>query len=249
MTRSPTASLLAPVSRDADSPLVTRSTAIGFVHLVSFGGISAFVVVVLTLHGLQGSMNPVDHTISDYSLGRYGWLMRAGFAALGSGVLGTAVSLHLTSTTNSWRRAGLLLLTFTAVGLFLDSGYNTDHPGVRETTDGTVHGVGMLIICLTLPAAGFILASEVLQLPSMAPRARLLQILSVAQVIAMIGFKMSSTASRGLTERVAVTIALATLLVLRSLAVTIDDGGVEASVHKASPDVFERLTNDESRAR
>jgi hypothetical protein len=206
------------VSRGADPPLVRPSGSIRFIHLVSFGGISTFVVAVLVLHGLRGSVDPVDHTISDYSLGHYGWLMRAGFAALGIGILGTAVSLHLTSTANAWRRPGLLLLTFTAVGLFLDAGYNTDHPGVRETVDGSVHGVGLLIICLTLPAASFLLAAEFLRHPPRAARARLLQILSVAQLMAIIGFETSPTSSRGLTERVAVALALLALLVLRSLA-------------------------------
>jgi hypothetical protein len=181
-------------------------------------------VAVLALHGLRGSLNPVDHTISDYSLGRYGWLMRAAFASLGTGVLGTAVILHLTSTPTLWRRMGLLLLTFTAVGLFLDSAYNTDHPHIAETADGTVHGVGMLIICLTLPAASFILGSDFLQDLFAAPRARWLQVLGLAQLIAILGFEMSPTTSRGLTERVAVALALATLFVLRSLARKPDQG-------------------------
>jgi hypothetical protein len=217
-------SLAAPVNRN----VVTRSNSFRFVHLVSFGGLSGFVVAVLALHGLRGSLNPVDHTISDYSLGRYGWLMRAAFAALGSGVLGTAVSLHLTSPPTWWRRVGLMLLTFTAVGLFLDSGYNTDYPGVAETFDGAMHGVGMLIICLTLPTASFILGCVFLQDPSATRQARWLQVLGIGQLIAIVGFKMSPTTSRGLTERVAVALALAALFMLRSLAHTPGTRGVEA---------------------
>jgi hypothetical protein len=228
MNRPASPSIPTPVSRDVDPPPVTRPTSFRLAGLVSLGGLSGFVVAVLALHGLRGSLDPVDHTISDYSLGRYGWLMRAAFAALGTGVIGTALSLHLTTTLTPWRRAGLLLLTFTAVGLFLDSAYNTDHPGVAETVDGTIHGVGMLIICLTLPTASFILGVDLLKFPSTARRARSLQILGIVQLIAIIGFKVSPTTSRGLTERVAVAVALATLFVLRSLARSPEDGGMEA---------------------
>ena len=217
----------APVSRQAEPVLVTRSNRFRFVHLVSFGGLSGFVLAVLALYGLRGSLSPMDHTISDYSLGPYGWLMRAAFAALGSGVLGVAVGLHFTSPPTWWRRAGLWLLTFTAVGLFLDSGYNTDFPGVAETFDGAMHGLGMLIICLTLPTASFILGRVFLHDPP-AARARWLQVLGIAQLVAIIGFRMSPTAWRGLTERVAVALALAALFLLRSLARLPDTGGEEA---------------------
>jgi hypothetical protein len=224
---APTA-LPAPVSRVAGPALAARSNPLRFFRLVSFGGLSGFVVAVLALHGLRGSLSPVDHTISDYSLGRFGWLMRAAFAALGGGVLGTAASLHLTSPPTWWRRLGLLLLTFAAVGLFLDSGYNTDYPGVAETFDGAIHGVGMLIICLTLPTASFTLGFVYQRELSAARRARWLQFLGIAQLVAITGFKVSPTTWRGLTERVAVTLALATLFILRSSARFPDTSRVEA---------------------
>jgi hypothetical protein len=198
-----------------------------FADLVSVSGISGFVVAVLALHILPGSPNPVDHTISDYSLGHYGWLMRAAFAALGIGVLGTIVSLHLTSTRTFLVRAGLLLLTFAAVGLFLDSAYNTDHPGVSETATGTVHGVGMLIICLTLPTASFILGLDLRRDPSRMWRATWLQVLGIAQLIAIVSFKIGAMTSRGLTERIAVASAVTALFVLRSLARHTDDVAAE----------------------
>lgn len=156
----PTSSCPAHVSRDAGLPLARRPNWLLLSHVISFGGLAAFVVALLALHGLRGALNPVQHTVSEYSLGSYGWLMRVTFVALGLGVLATAVSLHLTPESSWWRRVGLLLLACTAIGLFLDAGYNTDHPRVPETVEGTVHGVGMLIICLTLPAATFVLGFD-----------------------------------------------------------------------------------------
>jgi hypothetical protein len=206
-------------------PLARGYVWLRLVHVVSFGGLAAFVVAVSALHGLHGALDPVDHTVSDYSLGSYGWLMRAAFGALGLGILATAESLRLTVEPSSGRRLGLLLLACTSIGVFLDAGYNTDRPRVPETFDGTVHGVGMLIICLSMPAATLVLGSGLMATSRAALRARCLLVLGAAQLVANLGFEMSPMDSRGLTERVAIAVSLATLFLLRSFAFSPGDRG------------------------
>ena len=224
---TPTSSYATPENQDAGLPLAKRLSWLRLVHLVSFGGLAAFVVAVVALHGLRGSLNPIEHTISEYSLGSYGWLMRAAFVALGLGVLATAVSLHVRFGPLSWPRRGPLLLVCTAIGLFLDAAYNTDHPRVPESAGGTVHGFGMLIISLTLPAATFILGSTLVRISNPPVRARCLPALGVAQLMAILGFEMSPITSRGLTERIAIAFAVITLFSLRALALSPGDGRVE----------------------
>ncbi len=206
-----------------DSHLSGRSDWNRRIHLLGGAGLALFVAVVLALHGLRGNLNPAEHTISEYSLGRDGWLMRVAFAALGIAVLSTATSLFLRFRISRLWRFSLLLLGCTAVGLFLDAGYNTDHPHVLETSDGRVHGIGMLIVCLTLPAASFLLGGALGQRFRTAAQARRVQVLAAAQLLAIVGFEMSPTAVRGLTERVAITMAVATLVVVRSVALGATD--------------------------
>ena len=194
-----------------------RSYWFRFNRGMSIAGLTAFVATVLALHGLGGDLNPAEHTISEYSLGAYGWLMRAAFAALGLGVLATAESLRLRFELSSSWRVGLSLLVFAAVGLFLDAGYNTDHPRVPETPDGTIHGVGMLIVCLTLPAASYLLGSARAGHPA-APGARWLRSLAAGQVIAILGFELGPASWRGLIERIAIAMAIAALALLQSAA-------------------------------
>ncbi len=188
------------------------------IHLISATGLALFVTVVLVLHSLRGDLNPAEHTISEYSLGRFGWLMRAAFAALGFGVLTTAASLFNRFGLSRLWGPGLFFLVGTAVGLFLDAGYNTDHPHVLETADGRVHGIGMLIVCLTLPAASLLLGCAFAQRAQIAPRARQAQVLAAAQIVAIVGFEMSPAAVRGVLERVAITLAIFTLAALGSVA-------------------------------
>jgi hypothetical protein len=173
-----------------------RSSWLRLNRRMSIAGLAVFVAAVLALHGLRGDLNPAEHTISEYSLGAYGWLMRAAFAALGLSVLATAESLRLRFELSSSWSVGLFLLAFAAVGLFLDAGYNTDHPRVPETPDGTVHGVGMLIVCLSLPAASYLLGSALVG-HSAALQARWLRLLAAGQVIAILGFEMSPATWRG----------------------------------------------------
>jgi hypothetical protein len=189
------------------------------VHVAGWLGIATFVVVVMAFHGLRGDLNPAEHTVSEYSLGRYGWLMRAAFGALGLGALATAVGLRFRFEPSGWRQLGNLALAATAIGLFLDSGFNTDHLRVRETFDGTLHGDGMLIICLTLPAVAFTLGRDVVH-SSSSIRARWLLALGPAQLVAILGFEVSPIAYRGLAERLAITLGVATLALSQSFAVS-----------------------------
>ena len=215
----------------ADPWFAQRSTWLRFSQQMSLSGLAVFVVTVLALHGLRGDLNPAKHTVSEYSLGAYGWLMRAAFAALGCGVLATAASLRLRFEPSSWWHAGLPLLALTALGLFLDAGCNTDRPRVPETSDGTVHGVGMLIVCLTLPAASFLLGCALARNP-IGARARWAQFLAVGQIIAILGFEMSPASLRGLIERIAITLAIAVLALLQS---TVRSPARSSSSGKRSP--------------
>jgi len=219
----------------------TRASArLRLVCFVGCAGISAFVVVVGAFHVLNGGLNPAEHTVSEYALGRYGWLMQAAFAALGLGALATALGLRLRFEISSRRRVGLLALVTAAVGLFLDAGFNTDHLRVPETFDGTMHGEGMLIICLTLPAAACILGSDFVRSTN-AAAARWLLAVGPAQLIAIFSFEVSPIAYRGLTERIAIVLGVAILGLLQSLVASgAGTGPVNASVEGRASQVQER---------
>ncbi len=187
---------------------------------VAVSGLTSFVVAISVLHGLRADLNPEAHTISEYSLGNYGWLMRFAFAALGVGVLATAAPLRLVFQRSTWRSAGLVLLVIAALGLFLDTAFNTDHPRVIETLSGSLHGMGMLMISLGLPAATFLFGSELSLTSSARARGRCLEVLAAVQLTATLGFEMGSPAFRGLTERTSVGLAVISLAVLQSLALS-----------------------------
>jgi Protein of unknown function (DUF998) len=199
------------------------------VRLLGSVGIATFVSAVLALHCLRPDLNAQVHTVSEYSIGDYGWLMRAAFVALGLGVLATSLSIDFAFGPSKRRRVGLLLLVGTALGLFLDAGYNTDHLRVPETTSGAVHGVGTLMIGLTLPAAALILGSEFTSISR--SRARWLQVLAVAQVGAIFVFETGPIAYHGLAERICIGMAVVALALMQASATSAPLEGDRPRLH------------------
>jgi hypothetical protein len=180
-------------------------------------------------------LNPAEHTISEYSLGSYGWLMRAAFLALGVGALATAASFRISGAASGWRHVGPLLLVGTAAGSFLDTGFNTDHLRVPETVDGTVHSVGTAILVLALPGAAFVFGSDFVRKSGSTLKARLLLILAAFQLGAIVLFEMSPVTMRGWAERLVTVLAVATLGLLQVLSRTNERVGRPRTAAPQSP--------------
>ena len=212
-----------------------RAVWLGRMQLVGVAGISAFVVAVLALHGIRANLNPAEHTISEYSLGSYGWLMRAAFVVLGLGMLATAVSLGLRfPPSGAWRRVAPVLVAAAAIGALLDAGFNTDHLGVPETGEGTVHGVGTAVLVLALPVAALVLGSDIVRTPSLAAKASVLLILGAAQLGAIVLFDQSPLTWRGWSERLVSVLAIATLGLMQVLSRTNERAGPPRTVARQS---------------
>ena len=209
-------------------------------RLVGVAGLSGFVLAILVLHGLRPNLDPAQHTISEYALGSYGWLMRAAFFALGVGTLATVVFLRAILEPSPWRSAGLVVLAGMAIGLFLDGIYNTDRLRVPATFDGTIHGIGTWILALTLPGAALILGFQLARTSIWRLKARTLQALGAAQLAAIVVFEMSPDSHRGTAERLVTVLAVATLALLHSLGAPRMDTRVARKVDQAVPVLDDR---------
>ena len=208
-------------SVSADLRPSVRAVWLARVHLLSRVGLSAFVVAVLVLHGVRADLNPAEHTISEYSLGSYGWVMRLAFLTLAVAALAAAASFLLRRGPHGrWRLVGPLLLVGTAVGSILDAAFNTDHLAVPETVDGTVHSVGTAVLVLALPGAAFVLGSDFVRNSTSTLTARLVLVVAAAELGAIVLFEMSPTTTRGWAERLVTVFAVVTLGLLQVLSRT-----------------------------
>jgi hypothetical protein len=135
-----------------------RSRRFAEVAMACFG---YFAVVLVLLHVLRPDYTPVDHMISDYAVGRLGWVMATAFVALSAGCLTLGLGMALAGPRSVPGRAAVLLLWVATVGLLTTAIFPTDLETAATTTTGNIHTVSFLvnvtsmILCSLLFAVSF----------------------------------------------------------------------------------------------
>ena len=131
------------------------------VALVSVGG---FLVLLALLHGLEPEFDPAWRWISEYELGRWGWLMRLAFGLWSAGAL--ALLLALGGAGGLLGRAWLLLIVIALLGAGL---FVTDPiTAVTPTLAGRLHGLAGIFTILTFPIMATVLAASLAGSPQWA---------------------------------------------------------------------------------
>jgi hypothetical protein len=113
------------------------------------------------MHVLRPDLAPASSEVSEYALGRYGWIMASAFLAMGIGCLMLMLGLVRIGI-RSWivgLGAGLLGVEF--LGSLVAAIFPTDLPGGPSTLTGRIHdfnflvGIGSFSLALLLLTAGF----------------------------------------------------------------------------------------------
>src|ERR671912_3068410 len=108
--------------KDTAKPVkVVSSTA----ARLSFAGAATFVVLLAALHLLKPELDPSWHFISEYAIGRHGWMMVLAFGSLAFSYVMLFVALRSQLGT-IWGRIGLALLLVSAAGLAIAAIFTTD---------------------------------------------------------------------------------------------------------------------------
>lgn len=98
-----------------------------------------------TLHVVQRDLPLGTSMISQYAIGRQGWLMNLCFASFSAASLALLVTLVDIKTVPA--RIGLILLFLTAIGLSFGAMFNMDATAdpARMTFSGRMHGVAFML--------------------------------------------------------------------------------------------------------
>jgi hypothetical protein len=114
---------------------------------------SAFLAILFTLHFLKRELDPAWRMISEYEIGRFGWMMRLAFFCWGASVLALLVAiwpalLPISGTISRWWFVLIVVALFGA-GIF-----KTD-PITHDTHSlvNTIHKFCGTIVILTFPIA------------------------------------------------------------------------------------------------
>jgi hypothetical protein len=114
---------------------------------VSFTAAAAFLVLLAALHFIEPEFDPSWNMISQYEIGRYGWVMQVAFLSLALSCLALVVAIHPQVRT-IWGRIGLALLLVAAVGMTISAFNITDPittPKAEMTAHGNLHGLGFIL--------------------------------------------------------------------------------------------------------
>jgi hypothetical protein len=162
---------------------LTQSVAASAAYY-SLGAVAGAILLVISLHKLEPEFDPSWRMLSEYSLGRYGVLMRVAFILGGTGVAACGVAL--------WQPAGLLAAGLPVVALgpigaaFIDTDPITT-PRPEITGRSKLHaGLGSLFIlgfpvgatCAGIGAASHAPAGQLLAWAVIIPWAGLVWFLS-----------------------------------------------------------------------
>ena len=143
------------------------SPATELAALYSIAAITVAIVLVVLLHRLEPEFDPSWRMLSEYSLGRYGSLMRIAFVAAASAVMAVAAALRGVSGSTV-----PFLLVIVAIGplgaAFVDTDPITTPPDQRSRQD-TVHAALGSLFILGFPAASTIVGIRVSGEPTIGP--------------------------------------------------------------------------------
>jgi Protein of unknown function (DUF998) len=152
---------------------------------LSFGLVTAFLVLLITLHFLEPDLDPSWRLISEYELGRFGWMMSLAFHCLGCASL-SLVRATWSSLHTRCGRIGRWWLLLIGIAFFGAGVFVTDP--ITETihsTAGTIHSLCGAVVILSFPIVVTLLGRG---LGSSQQRAEALRRLRWATLLVWTGF-------------------------------------------------------------
>ncbi len=132
---------------------------------LTLGLVAEFFILLITLHFLEPEFDPSWHWISEYELGRYGWMMSLAFFLWGGGALALLVTIwHSLPTTGG--HIGRWWLLLIAIALLGAGVFITDP--ITDTTPspaGVLHSLCGMFTILTFPIMATLLARSLVRNP------------------------------------------------------------------------------------
>ncbi len=121
-----------------------------------------FLAILLVLHFLKPELDPSWRMISEYEIGRFGWLMRMAFFCWGASVLSLLITIWpaMNTTGGVISRLWLVLIFIALIG----AGIFKTNP-ITDTTknlENTIHTICGAIVILTFPIAATLAVSSLL---------------------------------------------------------------------------------------
>src|SRR6187549_1462121 len=112
----------------------------------SFWTSIAFIAILALLHFIKPEIDPSWNFISEYQVGRFGWLMQLAFLSLALSCIFLVVSLW--KQVNITGKIGLVMLMISATGMIIAAIFKTDPLNTSPelvTQSGKLHQLGAML--------------------------------------------------------------------------------------------------------
>ncbi len=143
------------------NPKTRQKRQVAWLALIAIGGIVYFIVAVVVLHVLRPEYNPINHAVSNYAIGPYGYLMSAAFYALALSVFALALGLARSMVFTNRARLAVLQLNIASVGMiemgFFPGDVHALHP--PATITGVIHWAAAGVSFSSIMIAAFLLSN------------------------------------------------------------------------------------------
>ncbi len=162
----------------------------------SIGFAILFIVILILLHFLEPEFDPSWRMISEYEIGRFGWLMRIAFFCWGASVISLIILIWapLGAQGGMIGRGWFLLIgvALFGAGIFKTNAITDSTPGLTNT----LHALCGAIVILTFPIAATLVVSSLLRSHSWLPGQGLLIFATVFAWVGLIAYFSSIIVSR-----------------------------------------------------
>ncbi len=135
---------------------------VGAAPRLAAAGTLSVALIVAALHAIKPEFEPSWRFISEYAIGRYGWIMQAAFFIWAASC--AALALALNREVNTFRgKAGVAVLLIVAAALVAAGLFAQDPVTARPeelTTSGHIHAIASMIGVPGIPIAAMLISSS-----------------------------------------------------------------------------------------
>jgi hypothetical protein len=119
---------------------------------------AAFLIILFLLHFLKRELDPSWRMISEYEIGRFGWMMRLAFFCWGASVLAMLITIWPSLQPISRWWFVLIVIAHVGAGVFKTNPITDNIPNPVNT----IHTICGAIVILTFPIAATLVISNLL---------------------------------------------------------------------------------------
>ena len=126
---------------------------------------TVFLIILFLLHFLKRELDPSWRMISEYEIGRFGWMMRLAFFCWGASVLAMLITIWpslqpISGTISRWWFV-LIVIALVGAGIFKTNPITENTPNPVNT----IHTICGAIVILTFPIAATLAVGSLLHNP------------------------------------------------------------------------------------